>query len=1208
MAQIGFQLASSSRDPGWAPASGAPHDALWQNAATGFTVRPAGSLATPANSHGTNTTGVFDSQDGSIDITSVRFADGGRVDGNNASGGSAVSLDWSAGGTAATLTLDRAWNTIKNAEVNHFTGASLTLENWVDVWVHLNNSFDQSIVVDGAKRGEVSTGSGHDTIWVGVDSNGSGWTNHFRIDSGAGNDSITITVATADHSASSFAARYNAGWTTTEIFAGEGDDAVFGAGGRDAAWLGTGNDRFTGHKGDDSADGGQGWDTAFFSGNQADYAMTHLAGMTVVRDLRAPRLGDGTDTLVNFEALSFADGMVYLVAPNLAPTATTDQYGATAGTLFRAGATDGVLGNDTDPEGAPMIAQLMAGPAHGVLDFNADGSFTYLANAGFEGVDSFAYIAIDSAGVASEAVVYLQVRLPEAPPPPPPPPPPLATTTDSYSMNEDATLNVSALNGVLANDEAVAGETLTATLGTGPEVGTLVLDPDGSFVFNPPDNWFGSTSFTYFTEAGGRGSAATEVVIRVNAVNDRPVARADAYALDEGTSITVGADFGILANDTDTDGDALEMALSNPPANGRLVLESDGSFTYTPNPGFAGTDTFTYTLTDGTATVNGTARFTVRDVDSPSLAGDDSFVGLEDRVLTVDATRGLLANDTAPDGGLRAIAVTAQTQFGGTAVIAADGSFVYTPAPNFFGTDTFNYTIRDSDNDRDVGRVSITIADQPEEPYNVRLSELVSKGQGVKFSGAATSDTTGAALAGGLDVNGDGLADLAIGAIGMDGTGRANAGGVHVVFGSEALSGSPGLAGLGTETGPAGFRILGAVAGDQAGFSVDMVADMNGDGLAEIVIGAPKYDAGGVTNAGGVFVVWGKADMTTVDLAQVAGGTGGFAILGAATEDNAGYNVSAAGDINGDGRADLVLGARLADAPGLDQGAAYVVFGKSSGTAVRLDTLGSEGFRITGEAADDEAGWAVSGVGDVNGDGRDDVAIGSRFNDSGALNAGSVHVVFGRSATTEVNLAALGTGGFKILGETANASTGYSIAAAGDVNGDGLDDILLGARGANGGGSNSGGAYVVFGRAATTDLALATLGAGGVEIMGELAGDFAGTSVAGGGDFNGDGFLDHIIGATGNDSGGTNAGAAYIVFGTGEAGVFNLDDAANAEGGVRIRGAVANDATGTAVKAVGDINGDGFEDLLVGVPNADSPGSNSGAVYLVFGQAEWLVL
>jgi hypothetical protein len=110
------------------------------------------------------------------------------------------------------------------------------------------------------------------------------------------------------------------------------------------------------------------------------------------------------------------------------------------------------------------------------------------------------------------------------------------------------------------------------------------------------------------------------------------------------------------------------------------------------------------------------------------------------------------------------------------------------------------------------------------------------------------------------------------------------------------------------------------------------------------------------------------------------------------------------------------------------------------------------------------------------------------------------------------------------------------------------------------------------------------------------------------GDFNGDGFLDHIIGATGNDSGGTNAGAAYIVFGTGEAGEFNLDDAANAEGGVRIRGAVANDATGTAVKAVGDINGDGFEDLLVGVPNADSPGSNSGAVYLVFGQAEWLVL
>ncbi len=406
MAQIGFQLASSSRDPGWAPASGAPHDALWQNDATGFTVRPEGSLATS-----TNTTGVFDSADGSIDITSVRFANGGRVDGNNASGGSAVSLDWSADGSAATLTLDRAWNTIKNAEVNHFTGASLTLENWVDVWVHLDNSFDQTIVVDGAKRGEVSTGSGHDTIWVGVDSNGSGWTNHFRIDSGAGNDSITVTVATADYSASSFAASYNAGWTTTEIFSGEGHDVVFGAGGRDAAWLGTGNDSFTGHKGDDSADGGAGWDTAFFSGNQANYAVTHLAGMTVVRDLRAPQLGDGTDTLVNFEALSFADGLVYLIEPNLAPTATTDQYGATAGSQLTVGPANGVLGNDTDPEGLPLLAELVAGPAHGVLDFNEDGSFTYLANAGYEGVDSFAYIAIDSEGVASEAMVFLQVRL-----------------------------------------------------------------------------------------------------------------------------------------------------------------------------------------------------------------------------------------------------------------------------------------------------------------------------------------------------------------------------------------------------------------------------------------------------------------------------------------------------------------------------------------------------------------------------------------------------------------------------------------------------------------------------------------------------------------------------------------------------------------------------------------------------------------------------
>ena len=170
---------------------------------------------------------------------------------------------------------------------------------------------------------------------------------------------------------------------------------------------------------------------------------------------------------------------------------------------------------------------------------------------------------------------------------------------------------------------------------------------------------------------------------------------------------------------------------------------------------------------------------------------------------------------------------------------------------------------------------------------------------------------------------------------------------------------------------------------------------------------------------------------SSVDLVDVAGGTGGFKITGETAFDRAGWSVSSAGDVNGDGFDDLFIGASSNDAD-----AAYVVFGAASEIAsVNLDdiALGTGGFKITGEADGDRAGRSVSAAGDVNGDGFDDLIVGASENDEGGLNTGAAYVVFGGAGLTSVNLGdvAAGIGGFKIIGEAADDDAGYAVSAGG---------------------------------------------------------------------------------------------------------------------------------------------------------------------------------
>ena len=435
--------------------------------------------------------------------------------------------------------------------------------------------------------------------------------------------------------------------------------------------------------------------------------------------------------------------------------------------------------------------------------------------------------------------------------------------------------------------------------------------------------------------------------------------------------------------------------------------------------------------------------------------------------------------------------------------------------------------------------------------------------------------------------------------------------------------------------GVGGFVIHGQDAGDHSGYSVSSAGDVNGDGFDDVIIGAFDGDGPGNTRAGAgdSYVVFGKASgfAAEVDLAAVAAGNGGFVIHGQDAGDHSGYSVSSAGDINGDGFDDLVIGAPDGDGPGNTRvfaGDSYVLFGKASGFAAEVDlaavAAGNGGFVIHGQDGGDVSGGSVSS-GDVNGDGFDDLIIGAEGGDGSGNtrpSAGDSYVVFGHAGAfaAEIDLAALAGGavGIVIHGQEINDFSGASVSSAGDVNGDGFDDLIIGAEGGDGPGNTraaAGDSYVVFGKAsgfaAEIDLAAVAAGTGGFVIHGQDASDDSGISVSSAGDINGDGFDDLIIGAFHADGPGNTrnyAGDSYVVFGHAGAFAAEIDLAAVAagNGGFVIHGEDTNDESGRSASSAGDINGDGFDDLIIGAFTGAGPGNTrnlAGDSYVVFGHA-----
>ncbi len=470
---------------------------------------------------------------------------------------------------------------------------------------------------------------------------------------------------------------------------------------------------------------------------------------------------------------------------------------------------------------------------------------------------------------------------------------------------------------------------------------------------------------------------------------------------------------------------------------------------------------------------------------------------------------------------------------------------------------------------------------------------------------------------------------------------------------------------LSTLDGSNGFVLDGKFAPGLSGFSVSNAGDINGDGYDDIIIGSPTLYSvpEDPPIPGSSYIIFGKVSVfdAKLDLSSLDGSQG-FRIDGEAGGDEFGRSVSGAGDVNGDGFDDVIVGASAAD---FYSGASYVVFGKNSGfdAVLNLSSLdGNTGFRLektsnslvsnagdfNGDGFDDVlvntisgsnvifgkasgfdatidlsnldsnsgfsitvgteiySAFSVSSAGDINGDGFDDVIVGSPFTDPKSSDGfGSCYVVFGKNSgfANVLDLSSLdGSQGFLVHGRAADSQLGISVSGAGDVNGDGFDDVIIGSPFASRNGDFSGSSYVMFGKATgfSAALDLASLnGSNGFRLDGVSKYDEAGASVSSAGDVNGDGFDDMIVGAwRAAPNGLHDAGSSYVVFGK-AAGLDATIDLSNLDSnsGFRLVGA-AGDSSGFSVSSAGDVNDDGFDDLIVGAHYGE-------ASYVIFGRTNF---
>lgn len=398
----------------------------------------------------------------------------------------------------------------------------------------------------------------------------------------------------------------------------------------------------------------------------------------------------------------------------------------------------------------------------------------------------------------------------------------------------------------------------------------------------------------------------------------------------------------------------------------------------------------------------------------------------------------------------------------------------------------------------------------------------------IVLNGEAASNSFGLCVAGAGDVNGDGYGDVIVGASGYS----SNTGRAYIYFGGYNMDNIADV----VLTGPGIVSF---------GYAVSSAGDVNGDGFSDVLVSGHTYSS----NRGRAYLFYGGVMMdNTVDKTFEGLATGGFFA----------FSLTGAGDVNGDGYSDILIGAYAMTS---FTGTSYLYFGGTS-----MDTIGDVTF--TGEASNSSFGQMTASVGDVNGDGYSDILIGAPLYSS---SRGRAYLYYGGPAVDNMADAIF-------TGESSTNSFGRGLCGAGDVNGDGFADIVIGAQSYA---SSKGKAYLYLGGNSADNIADAV-------VNGEATSNFFGFSVAGGGDINGDGYKDFMVGAYGVN---TNKGRVYV-YKNSHTGTDIAD--------VRMLGSNQSQF-GESATTAGDLNADGYDDYIIGAPAYG--GNATGRAYVFFGSS-----
>ncbi|MEM0951446.1 MAG: hypothetical protein AAGI66_04785 [Cyanobacteria bacterium P01_H01_bin.74] len=552
----------------------------------------------------------------------------------------------------------------------------------------------------------------------------------------------------------------------------------------------------------------------------------------------------------------------------------------------------------------------------------------------------------------------------------------------------------------------------------------------------------------------------------------------------------------------------------------------------------------------------------------------------------------------------------------------------------------------------------------------------------LKITGQANQDDLGNNFSTFGDVNNDGMPDLLIGASFADINGNSS-GDAYLILSRDKASWDSILNAqvqtsrelvLASEISDANaiVNFYGSAADVNAGESVTIGGDVNGDGISDLLISSPRGVTGG-TSSGEVVLIMGRtnsewASLTTdsagnLELTQSNFNDANKTVFfyGSGNNEFLGrYALDCTGDVNADGYKDIAMGAIGGNA---DPGKLYVVLGRSTSDWASLTdangdfdmgnaTEANQIITFMGTKNGNDTGQTASIAGDVNNDGYDDILIGAPFGDEGSgSNAGEAYLVLGRSTSDWASLTD-SNGVFDLssasdanqvihfIGDTAgDLMAQYAASIVSDVNNDGYDDVLIGVDNGDAGGSNSGEAFLFLGRSTSEWAALTdssgdiTLNAGSdtnrvFRFLGRNTNDFlmadnfrpdGSMAGIGGGDFDGDGFNDIVLSSAAASGGGSESGEAYVIFGRsladwrsltpGTDGIFNLDDMSIANRTIRIIGEASDDNL-EATGVMADLDNNGYAELLLGATRNDTGGNNRGTVYMIYGRpySEWLNL